>query len=79
MVAVGSKKTPRPSLPPHAFDVDESIPPDFFGKRTCRGCRHVGVDGDHQHPLGALPLPPAYPAQPAEVTEYEARRLGEVA
>jgi hypothetical protein len=80
VVAVASKgkAEPRPSLPPHAFDRDPEVPPDFFGRATCR-CGKVGKDGDEQHPLGALPLPPTFPQQPAEVSEYEARKLGEVA
>ncbi|HET8684997.1 MAG TPA: hypothetical protein VFM54_24455 [Micromonosporaceae bacterium] len=69
----------RPSLPPHAFEPDSEVPADYKGRHTCRRCKHTGVDGDHQHPTGALPLEPAYPEQSAEVTEWESRRLGEVA
>lgn len=74
-----TKREPRPKLPPHEFEPDPELPADYHGRLTCRRCRHTGVDGDHQHPTGALPLPPALPEQPAEVTEWEARRLGEVA
>ena len=72
------RSRPEPSLAPHAFDADAELAADFWGRRTCRFCRHTGVDGDAQHPLGALPYP-GYPPVPAEVMEFEARRIGDVA
>lgn len=68
----------KPRVAEHAFDPDDAIPPDFYGRRSCRDCGKTGQVGDTQHPQGALPLALAVrPPTPPGVAELEARRLGE--
>lgn len=67
----------RPALPPHAFQPDDAVPPDWAGRRTCV-CGKPGEEGDQQHPVGALPLGmPTLPPLAPEVLEHESRRIGE--
>lgn len=69
----------RPPTPaPHAFDPDDTVPRDWYGRAYCRDCGKAGRDGDDQHPRGALPLSLAsHRPTPEEVRAVEARILGE--
>lgn len=69
---------PRKSkVPPHRFDEDPNIPPDWTSRRTCR-CGLVGEPGDQHHPVDADPLSSTLlPPVPAAARELDTRRLGE--
>lgn len=73
-------KTAQPRAPQgeHAFNLDPDVPPDFFGRRFCKDCGKAGLDGDPQHPYGALPAARLrYPDAPPGAAEIDARILGE--
>lgn len=69
---------PRKSnVPPHRFDEDTDLPPDWTGRRTCR-CGLVGEPGDQHHPVDADPLSTTVlPPTPEPARELDTRRLGE--
>jgi hypothetical protein len=69
---------PRPTkVPPHAFDEDPNVPPDWTGRRTCR-CHLIGEAGDQHHPVDAEPLSSTLlPPTPEPAREIDTRRLGE--
>lgn len=71
------KGKPRLRVPPHDFERDHTVPPDWKGRLFCRRCGKPGEVGDLQHPVGALPMPSLLPPVAPEVLEVEARRLGE--
>jgi hypothetical protein len=45
----------RNSVPPHRFDLDDRIPPDWADRRWCV-CGLPGEPGDDRHPVDARPL-----------------------